>query len=287
MKADWGTYRAGLVAIGLALTAAVDGGAQGAPPHPVVAEQLAPYRHRLLGVYDEQTGTPVEGADVIDVMLGNSMRTTSTGTVALVFLPDGGGLVRVRKVGYQPQTIMAAITESDTIPITLLLKRIVELPAMSVVDSAPRYMSPALRGFEERRHNAVSGTFIPESVIRKEQDRNLGNFLLGRLAGATILMGHQGQMYLQRSPRCGSGGSPAVYIDGMLRNSPAKTGPTLAFSKKAPPSNPLDTDEVDLTQFALSDLAGIEYYANTATAPSQFNSTSASCGALLLWTRQQ
>ena len=234
---------------------------------PAVASTLPAYRSRILGVYDARTGDPVEGADVIDVLSGNSMKTTSTGTVTLLFLPDGGGLVRIRKLGYGVQTQMVSISPADTLPLTLILEKVTELAGVTVIDSAPQYRSPGLRGFEERRQHASAGSFIPEAVLRKEGARPLGNVLLAHIPNIQVKQDRGNAMYLMKSFRCGKGGEPAVYVDGALYGAGLKP--------------------VNLGDFSTMDLAAVEFYPNTATAPIEYNATATTCGALLLWTREK
>src|SRR5665647_2185840 len=83
--------------------------AQTGAPGAAETAQIPRYRFRVLGLFDDQSGLPVEGADVIDVLSGNSVKTTSTGTASLLFLPEGGGLIRIRKIGYKLQTLMVSI----------------------------------------------------------------------------------------------------------------------------------------------------------------------------------
>src|SRR4051812_38949039 len=83
------------------------------------AQPVAGYRHRALGVYDRATGDPIEGAGVIYVATGTIAQTTATGTVDLVFLPEGGALVRVRKLGYHPLEQFIRISQADTSPVTI------------------------------------------------------------------------------------------------------------------------------------------------------------------------
>ena len=68
-----------------------------------IAQQTAPrvasYRARLVGVFDARTGQAIEGAEVRDLKSNLSALTSTTGTVRLTFLPEGGGLVRIRKIG--------------------------------------------------------------------------------------------------------------------------------------------------------------------------------------------
>ena len=229
---------------------------------------LPTYRMRLLGVFDETTGQPLEAVDIVDVLNGVVARTTTTGTVSLAFLPDGGSLVRVRKVGFEMQTMTVSISPADTTPITVILKRVTDLPTLSV--TANRNRSAALRGFEERRRTAASGQFITDSLIRREEARHIGSFLRTHLLNAIVTDGRSGGVFLGPSPRCGAGGSPAVYVDGAL---------ITPLGNPAPP--------VNLADYPLSILAGIEYYPTTGTAPAQFSAMTRSCGVLLLWTREK
>jgi hypothetical protein len=223
------------------------------------------------------------GVEVSDMLTGTSALTTVTGTVSLAFLSPGGSLVRVRKVGYAVQTL--AVSQTDTAGITLLLKRVAELPAVVTRDSAPHFISPALRGFEERRKTRTAGYFIDEATLRKEDGRPLGNVLVGRAPGATVKQASGSAMFLLKSPRCSNGGQPDVYVDGVaLAHIPDPRFPLPARSRKNE-----DTRDypIDLSQFQVSDLAGVEYYPDNATMPAQFSRTSAGCGALMLWTRER
>jgi hypothetical protein len=87
------------------------------------ASALPAFRNRLLGVYDSETGDPVSGATVTDVATGTSALTTATGTVTLVFLPEGTSSVRVSKSGYTDLTFDVSISAENTLPITLVLQK--------------------------------------------------------------------------------------------------------------------------------------------------------------------
>ena len=124
--------------------------------------------------------------------------TTRTGTVSLWFLPDGGGLIRLQKIGFAAQILFVAVSPTDTASITFTLQRLTQLaPVVTTAGAVPSYISPALRGFEERRRSASA------------------------------------------------------------------------------------------TSSATASLAGVEWYPDGASVPSEFNHISGRCGALLLWTRER
>jgi len=83
----------------------------------------APYRNRLLGVFDEETGEPMAGVEVADSTSGTFATTTATGTVSLIFLPDGISTLVIRKPGYSPVRFPIVISPKDTLPVTLTLAK--------------------------------------------------------------------------------------------------------------------------------------------------------------------
>ena len=78
---------------------------------------------RILGVFDVNTGEPVDGARVIDLATGTFARTTKTGTVSLAFIPSGTWRVGIEKAGYDSLTLPIAISPRDSTPVTVVLSR--------------------------------------------------------------------------------------------------------------------------------------------------------------------
>ena len=238
---------------------------------PFVAQAqaaLPSYRARILGVFTTD-GDPIEGAVVIDELSKTSALTTKTGTITLSFLPEGATLVRVRKVAYAAATMLVNIAPSDTLPVTVMLESTVrELPTVVTRDSAPRYLSPALREFEARRARGI-GVFVTEAELRKN-DSKLMTSIARNISGLKVMCNRTGSSCIAASGRQGSrlvlggGVCPAdVYVDGV-----------------AVTDNNLERMRVD--QFA-----AVEYYAGGARTPVEYNKTGSSCGVLLLWTRER
>jgi hypothetical protein len=172
------------------------------------------------------------------------------------------------------------------VPITVLMKKVAELPAVVTKSTSPKYLSPALRAFDERRKNRTSGYFINDSILRKEDGRPLGNVLAAHAPGVQVKQVSSAN-FLLKSPRCTSGGQPDLYLDGVpLAHFEDVRWP---IPKPRNRNAPIDARDypMDLSQFQVSDLAGVEYYPDNATMPVEFSRTSAGCGALFLWTRER
>ena len=252
---------------------------------PVASVPRAPLR--IIGVYDEASGQPIPAVEISESATGTSVMTSTTGAANLGFIVPKGGEIRLRKIGFEEQTMTISMAPADTLPITVVMKRVAELPAVVTKDAAPRYISPVLKGFEERRKNHASGYFIDEATLRKEDSRALGNVLVAHAPGA-IVKQISSANFLLKSPRCSTGGMPDVYVDGVALAHLDDLRWPMPRSKNrlANPPDPRDYP-IDLNQFAVHDLAGIEFYPDNATMPVQFSRTSAGCGALFLWSRER
>jgi len=252
---------------------------------PVASVERFPIR--VIGVFDESSGQPIPSVEISETATGTSVMTSTTGSANLGFIVPKGGEIRLRKIGFEEQTMTISMTPADTLPITIVMKRVAELPAVVTKDAAPRYISPVLKSFEERRKNHASGYFIDEATLRKEDNRALGNVLTAHAPGAIVKQVSSAN-FLLKSPRCSNGGMPDVYIDGVSLahlDDPRWPIPRNKNRSAAPP-DPREFP-IDLNQFAVHDLAGVEFYPDNATMPVQLSRTAAGCGALFLWTRER
>lgn len=235
------------------------------------------YRYRILGTFDDATGDPLPGVEVTDLVTGSSARTTETGTVSLLFLPDGGSLVRLRKLGYETQTFLVTIAPADTVPLTVTLHAALQLPAVVVNDKAPVFGSARLRDADARMKTHSGGYFLDEAALRKSDNSTLATTILSHVPGLMATTGPHGEMFLVsaratcvRAFRCVRPDCyPTVLLDGVQFVDPTQLGSLrLDFSRLSP-----------------RDYAIIEFYPGGATMPPGFDSST--CGVLLLWSRER
>jgi hypothetical protein len=222
------------------------------------------------GVFDAQSGEPIEGAEVIDMLGKVTAKTTATGTVTLSYLPEGQTLIRIRKVGFDVQTMLVAISPEDTVPLTVLLKASGQvLPTVFTTDSSVRtVISPGLRDFETRRQRG-GGYFVTEAELRKN-DTKLMTSIVRTIAGAKVVCSRSGSACIAATTRAGGktafGGGVCpveVYVDGIL------------------------SSDNDLQKMRVDQFAAVEFYAGAAQTPMQYAKTGSNCGAMLLWTRER
>jgi hypothetical protein len=238
------------------------------------------YRYRILGVYDEQSGDPLEGVEVADVLNGNKALTTKTGTVSLMFLPDGGGFVRLRKIGYEVQTITVSISPADTNPLTVVLARATQLATVVVKDSAPKYISPGLRAFEARR-KAGMGHFIAEEEMRKNEGHTLGDVIAMRMPGLMAVAGRGNAKFLVSTRKRCAGAT--------LSNCSAPNCFVTVYENGVKIYDVTTSDRTlipDVERMSARDYAAAEFYAG-GEVPPEYNGTGSGCGVLLLWTRER
>jgi hypothetical protein len=258
------------------------------------AQQLPAYRNRMLGVYDE-SGDPIEGVEILDLQTGIKAVTTKTGTVTLSYLPEGGSLIRTRKLGWESHTRFVAISEADTVPVMIVLARAQSLPVVLVKDTAPKHIGPGLNAFEERRSKGF-GHFIPPDEMRKADNVSMGTFIASRIPGLKMQPGVGAANYLVSSRKNCAGPVlrkctvpdcfVTVIVDGVrifdvARMLGEQNGGFGGLDKRAMSQIP------DFAHMNVRDYAAVEFYAGGASLPAQYNITSSDCGTLMLWSREK
>jgi hypothetical protein len=257
------------------------------PPIREPIASVARLPSRLISTIDDLSGEAIADVEIFEESSNYAFLTSASGSADLVTIAPKGGKIHVRKTGFEEQTLSITMAPADTAPITVRMKRVAKLPTVVTTNSAPKYVSPLLRGFEERRKTAAFGYFIDEAALRKDDTRPLANVLAAQVAGS-IIKPISSANFLVRSVRCSTGGEPDVYLDGTLL--PHIEDTRWKPTEKPRPGNvpPHDASEYpfDLNQFRVEALAGVEYYPDKTTLPVQFN-RGRGCGALLLWTRER
>jgi Carboxypeptidase regulatory-like domain len=116
-----GTHTSSAVFVTLKLGVAFEPGAGSFVVPSGVA--LAPNRIRIVGVYDDESGTPLPGVEVADSASGAFVTTTETGTATLAFMGDGDHVIRLRRAGYLDRRFPVTISATDSLPLTLTLAK--------------------------------------------------------------------------------------------------------------------------------------------------------------------
>jgi len=221
---------------------------------------------------------PLIGVTVAIPSLHKSARTDSAGLYGFDGLALGHYTVTVRALGYQPKTDTLSITNADGAVHDFIMPVLAQPLDTIVSTSANRGpLSPAMRGFEERR-KAGFGHFIGEDALRKNDHEKLTD-IARRLPGAKLVRsGSQTNLASTRKSGPSAMSSrpcySSVYVDGIEIYNQAAIG--RARGGVFPPPN--------LDDFNISDIGAIEFYGGDATAPPGFRQTG--CGLLLIWSRE-
>ncbi|HVT40348.1 MAG TPA: hypothetical protein VHE78_15000 [Gemmatimonadaceae bacterium] len=100
------TRKSFLFAFGITVSAAASAtaAAQSRPPG------------RLLGVFDDATGQPVAGAEVVDLATNTRAVTRASGAISLAWLGAGTTILAIRKIGYAALMVPVTVSATDTRP---------------------------------------------------------------------------------------------------------------------------------------------------------------------------
>jgi hypothetical protein len=237
----------------------------------------------LLGlVMRDSLGHELSGAEVRIAGMPQSVLTNLRGGFRIDALPAGRHVLAIRHVGFRPLTDTIAVAAGQRLEREFVMtEQAQELDSVRVSAPETKYISPNLRGFEERRKAGRGGYFITDSILRRNDERNVAGVVAASTPGVVIVSA-AGYTYLASSRRCGVAGTVAnckagntcwvsVYMDG-IRIYDATMG---AMNRP------------DFNRIAVREYAAVEFYPSDASLPMQYSNRGSDCGTLLLWTRER
>ncbi|HVT38016.1 MAG TPA: carboxypeptidase-like regulatory domain-containing protein [Gemmatimonadaceae bacterium] len=119
---------------------------------------------RLLGVFDDATGKPVAGAEVVDLATNTRAVTPASGAISLTWLGAGTTILAIRKIGYAALMVPVTVSATDTTSITIVLKPLAQtLPAVvsKTRPAADTVRRLEIAGFYDRKRSSGA----PESAF--------------------------------------------------------------------------------------------------------------------------
>jgi hypothetical protein len=211
------------------------------------------------GVVHDSGGGVVSDAEI--AIKGSGLRTTSddVGTFRLAGIPQGQGVIEVRRLGYHPVSTSVTIAAGAELELNPTLAPVPEQLAPVQIHARAEAYDSRLSGFNERKSKHV-GYF----VTRERLDRmNSARFVdaLREMPAVSVRTLRGGVVTVSlRGARC----APLFFMDGF----PASAGT-------------MDLDMIDL-----SGVEGIEVYSGMSIPP-QFMVASGSenCGVIAVWSR--
>ena len=204
-------------------------------------------------------GIPLDGAQLRIVATDPWLESDERGLFVVTRVPAGNAWLRVRRIGYRPDSLLIVTSSGKTVDTVMTMERVaVDLAPVTVLGR--RNSQGPMAGFY-RRQATGSGRYFTRADIERRAPFNLTDLLRG-IPGIRINSRQQTNSVRIRGSRC----NPLVWLDGQG----------------------LFATDIDLDVLDPMSFDGVEVY-STASVPVEFQGNqraSSSCGTILLWTRQ-
>jgi TonB-dependent Receptor Plug Domain len=257
--------------------AAVSIAALGSVSAAQVADSAHPAPGRLIGVFDSESGRPVEEVQVRDVFSGVYVLTTATGTARMAFLTFRGAaaIVQLRKIGYEPKQLV--LSRGDTTPITETMERVTTLPTVVTTAKYRIDRDEGRWGGFAQRCRSGSATCIGEEEMAKRPSANLADLLvnapgitIGACSKGTGRDGQCGRIAMRSTTIPPSYCKPTMFVDGFEWHIDSPIDMVPGRPAEAP--------------FTPTNVKAVEVYASERVRPLRFTGDP-TCGAIVIWTK--
>jgi len=204
--------------------------------------------------------TPLVGAQIRFGNAADAAESDDAGQFTATRVNAGSLWLRVRRIGYRPESLLVTVVAGESIEPTVVMKQIAQsIAAVRVLGR--RDLTGPMAGFYKRLQ-AGSGRFFTQADVVKRQPTKMSD-LLRSVPGIRIESRGFDNRVRIRGSRC----APLIWLDGQG-----------LFAGE------FDLDSVDPYSFE-----GIEVYSGPASVPIEFQGNqrvSSSCGTIILWSRR-
>jgi hypothetical protein len=218
----------------------------------------------LTGRITASDGSPIGQAQI--AVRGTVLRAVAAadGGFRLAGVPIQAQTLDVRMLGYEPRALSVDVRADESVDIQVMLVAIaLPLEAVEVVSDVA--VTPAMRGFNERRSRGP-GVFFTRDDIARMQPRAFTD-VLRRVPGLQI-----------RPIRGGLGNNVSVQTRG------SECQMLFFLNGNA---FPIPSDQPINHFVAPEEVIAVEVYSGSSEIPAQFNSSrfNSRCGVVVIWTR--
>jgi hypothetical protein len=218
-------------------------------------------RGRLHGIVVDSAARPIADVDVSVAAARQLTRTDSAGAFLFVRLPADSVSILVRRIGFQPQRVVAMPGEA-TPPLRVVLVRDPTMLEGVEVNARLARKRSGIEDFYRRRARGVGTYFTRDDFVERHSQR--ASDLLREVPGLRFVRIPGGMgIRFNSSAIVRRDCTPMIWLDG----------------QRAPG---LEIDDVPA-----SDIEGLELYNGPSTTPVQFSqySSASTCGTVVIWTR--
>ncbi len=218
------------------------------------------------GTVVDSSGTPLEGVSVDVPVLNLHTLTDGRGVFRVAHVTAGANLVTWRKLGYSAKDQSLVLPPSAVTNLKIVLTRVQTVAAVTTTANMIW-----MKEFEENKKLGL-GQFLTREELAKKEAVGLGA-LLSSMRGTHITFAKGNKATLTSSRPGPSLSAKSCYSQIFLDNQPIYTGRT---------GEPVP----NLNEYLVSSLEAIEWFAGPAETPGKYNNLNATCGVLVLHTRQ-
>ena len=236
-------------------------------------------------VRQDSTGVPLVGVEVLADGVGKHTTSDRNGNFILKDLPYGPQTILFRQIGFRPARRGVLLLRGDTIKLdVLLISESAQRLEPIAVEAPSKTVSHGVRDDLENRRRLGLGKFIDSADLHRNESRQLGDLLRG-IPGINVVV----PPYCRRGQvrDCLSSRTAQVAVSSRMMTRRCFVEVVLdgiVVSKGG--SDTVWEQAYDLSMLRLSEIEAVEVYRSAGEIPAEFNSASAACGVLVIWSRR-